>query len=113
MTDGELIDEYVSRGSEAAFEEVVRRHAGWVRASALRRVRDPATADDVAQAAFILLAQKAKRLRGRASVGPWLFSAVGYCARAARRSEGRRKKYEAKAAEMHSDVNPSESESLE
>lgn len=38
MNDLELLGEYVQKGSEAAFAELVRRHIDWVQGAALRQV---------------------------------------------------------------------------
>ena len=72
--DSILLDRFAS-GSEEAFAQLVRRHADWVLAVARRRVRDPHLAEDVAQAAFIVLARKAHALStgGGAALPAWLF----------------------------------------
>ena len=59
-TDGQLIREYVESKSQSAFTELAVRHASWVYSCALRRVRDPHVAEDVAQAVFIVLAKKSQ-----------------------------------------------------
>src|SRR5579863_4357831 len=62
MEDKELLREYADRNSEEAFRELVNRHMNLVYSVALRQVHDPHLAQDVAQAVFIALAQKAHRL---------------------------------------------------
>lgn len=105
MNDQELLNEYASTGSEAAFTTLVGRHTGWVQASAQRQMRgDPGAAQDVTQAVFILLAKKAGRLRNRSDLITWLFGAVRYCAMSGRRSEQRRKVHERKAAAMSAEL---------
>src|SRR5580658_222794 len=103
MTDPELLHEFCLQRSESAFAELVRRHVGWVYASALRQVRDSHLAEDVTQAVFIALAKKAPRLRQGAALSGWLFQAMRYSAGHAVRSESRRKRHERSAAAMVSE----------
>jgi DNA-directed RNA polymerase specialized sigma24 family protein len=72
MNDWELIQKYCN-GSESAFEALVKRHVDYVYCAALRQVRDPALAEDISQAVFMLLAQKAKTFRPDTILISWLF----------------------------------------
>src|SRR5687767_7417129 len=104
MTDWQLIQQYLQSRSQDAFAELVRRHIGWVRAAALRQVRDAHLADDVAQAVFLALAQQAHRLHEGAALSTWLFQVTRYAASTALRTESRRKRHERQAAmTSHSD----------
>ena len=100
MTDTQLLQEYVETGSQEAFAELVRRHVNLVYSCALRQVRNSAMAEDVAQAVFILLAKKAGTLRHETIPAAWLLAATRYASLDAIKLESRRKKHEAKAAEM-------------
>ena len=101
MTDHDLLRQYAMDRSESAFAELVRRHGGWVRASAARQVRDTHLAEDVAQAAFIVLAKKARSIGGRrTALAPWLFAVVRLVANRALRDERRRRRHERLAAEQ-------------
>ena len=80
MNDLELLGEYVQKGSEAAFAELVRRHIDWVQGVALRQVGRRQMAEDVTQGVFIALLQQGRKLvqrRGRPLV-PWLLRVVRY-----------------------------------
>ena len=73
-SDHELRCRYVRDGSHAAFARLVARHAAMVCAAARRQPRAGAVAaaqrEDVAQAAFLLVARKAATIGPRASRWP-------------------------------------------
>lgn len=98
--DHELLRGYADDGSEAAFAELVKRHLDHTYSAAMREVHDPHLASDLTQAAFILLARKAPRLKAAPSVAGWLFQTVRFAARNARRAAWRRERHEQEAAIM-------------
>jgi len=61
MEDWRLLQEYLDRGSEAAFTALMGRHMNLVYSAALRRLGDPEAARDVTQSVFCLLAPAAGR----------------------------------------------------
>ena len=63
-----------------AFEQLVRRHQGLVRAQ-LRRLLgdDPALADDLAQEVFVLAWRKLDQFRGESRFGTWLYRIAYSC----------------------------------
>src|SRR5438874_13152558 len=97
MTDQDLLRRYVDARDESAFAELVRRHGGMVHATAARIAGDD-DADDVAQAAFLLLARRASRLASHPNLAGWLYNAARYCAANARRTRLRRQKHTQAAA---------------
>jgi len=68
-TDQELLREFVESGSEGAFQCLVDRHINLVFATALRRLRDAGTAQEITQNVFVALARKAAWLRGELGAG--------------------------------------------
>jgi RNA polymerase sigma factor (sigma-70 family) len=90
--DGELLAQYIS-GSQQAFADLVARHVGWVYGAARRQVKDEHLAEDVTQAVFILLAQKARKIRGPA-IGSWLLETTRFVSKHALRAGRRRARYE-------------------
>ena len=97
-SDGILLKEY-TRGSEGAFEEVVRRHLNLVYSAAVR-LAGSASAEDVAQMVFVAMGQRARELSGRESVAGWLHTATRFAAAKLVRSEVRRSAREKELVEM-------------
>src|SRR5437899_4193069 len=94
MNDMGLLREYATRNSEAAFEELVSRRAGLIYSAALRQVREPHLAEEVTQAVFIILAQKAGRISDQTILTGWLFKTTRFVALAQRRRAAKRHKHE-------------------
>jgi uncharacterized protein (TIGR03435 family) len=104
MEDSQLLREFADRNSEEAFRELVNRHMDLVYSVALRQVRDPHLADDVAQAVFIALAQKAHQLPAATVLEGWLFRAARFAALNALRREHRHQHWIQEAARMENPV---------
>jgi RNA polymerase sigma factor (sigma-70 family) len=73
LTDSELLEGFISRRDEAAFEALVRRHGPMVLGVCRRILRNEADAADAFQAAFLVLVRKAATIRPRGMVGNWLY----------------------------------------
>jgi RNA polymerase sigma factor (sigma-70 family) len=97
-----LLAQYAHDRSPAAFAEIVHRYADLVYSSARRQMRDAHQAEDVTQAVFILLTQKASTIR-RPLAG-WLLLSTHYCCKNAIRTIRRRKLHEQQAADMKSEI---------
>ena len=82
-SDAELLARFTDARDECAFAELVARHGGLVRGISRRYVRDSHIAEDVFQAAFLVLAQKAGAGHWGPTVGPWLHSTTLRIARKA------------------------------
>jgi DNA-directed RNA polymerase specialized sigma24 family protein len=57
LDEAGLLRRFVAEGSDDAFGRIVSLHLNLVYAAALRQVRDPHLAQDVAQSVFVLLAR--------------------------------------------------------
>lgn len=93
-SDAQLLRQYAAQCSEAAFSEIVARHAGLVYSAALRQLDSPDLARDVAQSVFSDLARKAPsladKLSGDASLAGWLYRSTRFAARDRLRGDRRR-----------------------
>lgn len=102
-SDIRLLRDYAAHGSEAAFAELVHRHADLDYSAALRQVDSPDLAHDVTQAVFTDLGRKASTLAAslpdEASLVGWLYRGTRYEALTLRRGEQRRRQRELLAME--------------
>jgi RNA polymerase sigma factor (sigma-70 family) len=73
LSDGQLLEQYVSRRDEAAFEALVHEHGPMVLALCRRHLRDPADVEDAFQATFLVLVRKAATIRRRELLSNWLY----------------------------------------
>ena len=99
VSDYRLLHRFAFEEDHAAFEELVRRHAGMAR-GVCRRVLGPSgDADDAAQTAFLSLAKHAKplalRLGPTGSLAGWLYRVAVNAALQQRRASKARRRREA------------------
>jgi RNA polymerase sigma factor (sigma-70 family) len=106
LSDQQLLRDYAERRSEPAFAELVRRHVDLVYSAALRMVCDAHLAEDVAQGAFLALAQNAGQLTGRPALTGWLHRTAQNLAANVVRSDVRRRAREQEAAAMNELLSP-------
>ena len=99
MQDWQLLREYVDHGSQDAFTGLVNQYANLVYSTCLREVHDPTLAEDVTQAVFLLLAQKAPKMREGTILSGWLFQTARFASKNAIQQETRRQRREQKVAE--------------
>src|SRR5262245_4136648 len=98
LTDGQLLDAYLARRDEAAFECLVWRHGPAVLGACRRILGNDADAEDSFQATFVVLVRKGHLVRPRAAVGAWLHGVACNVARKARAEATRRRAKELAAA---------------
>lgn len=101
-----LLREYATRDSEAAFETLVSRRVHFVYSAAMRQARDPHLAEEITQAVFIILAQKAGKISDKTILTGWLFKTTRFAALAQTRAAIKRKQRE-QEAQMQSEIRPS------
>src|SRR3954468_24352019 len=100
-TDLQLLAEYARHHAEDAFAELVRRHLDLVFSAALRQVRSPQLAEEVAQTTFINLARDANRLAPDTILAAWLYQVAHRTGANVVRRESRRQVREQIATEMN------------
>jgi RNA polymerase sigma factor (sigma-70 family) len=78
--DQSLVARALVGNDRRAFEQLMRRHQGMVRAQLRRLLHgDEAAADDLAQEAFLLAWRKLDQFRGEAKFSTWLFRIAYSC----------------------------------
>src|SRR5205823_13545753 len=97
-SDGELLKQYVKFDDREALGKLVLQYVDFVYTAALRQVHDYHLAQDVAQVVFIILAQRAHRIRRSTSLASWLFTTTRFASANALRMEMRRRHRERRAA---------------
>ena len=106
--DAVLLQQFVASGDEDAFAKVVARHGGLVLGVCRRILQNSADAEDAAQATFIALALKARRLRTRSEIAGWLHHVARHVAldvyKANQRRERRNQEYHAASEELASNA---------
>src|SRR5262249_44075451 len=100
MTDGQLLECFLARREEAAFEALVRRHGPMVLGVCRRVLRNAHDAEDAFQATFLVLVRKAASLLPREAVGNWLYGVAYHTALKARAAALRRRAKEAQVRAM-------------
>jgi RNA polymerase sigma factor (sigma-70 family) len=109
-SDLDLLRRFARDNAQDAFAEIVRRHLNLVHSAALRQVRSPQVAEEVAQSVFADLARVAATpsspLRGcdassPQTLTPWLYAVTRRTAIDAIRKESRRQLREQIAVEMN------------
>jgi RNA polymerase sigma factor (sigma-70 family) len=97
LADSDLLERFLSRHDEAAFEALLRRHGPMVLNVCRRVLQDPDDAEDAFQATFLVFVRRAASIARRELLGNWLYGVAFHTARAARSAAGRRRAKEAKA----------------
>jgi RNA polymerase sigma factor (sigma-70 family) len=93
-SDESLLERFVARGDEAAFEALVRRHGPMVLGVCRRVLHHRHDAEDAFQATFLVLARKAGAIRQRHLLGNWLYGVAYRTALEARTIAARRRRKE-------------------
>jgi RNA polymerase sigma factor (sigma-70 family) len=98
--DLDLLRQFARDQSQDAFTALVNRHVNLVYSAALRQVRSPQLAEEIAQSVFADLAHSAPRLQPDTILTAWLYAVTRRTAVDAIRKESRRQLREQIAVEM-------------
>jgi RNA polymerase sigma factor (sigma-70 family) len=90
LSDDQLLERFVNKQDELAFEVIVKRHGPMILGMCLKATGDPHEAEDLFQATFIILARKARSIGQRDRLGIWLHGVARYAAKQHWRSAARR-----------------------
>jgi RNA polymerase sigma factor (sigma-70 family) len=100
LTDGQLLECFLTSRDEAAFEALLRRHGPMVLGVCRRVLRHAQDAEDAFQAAFLVLVRKAASLGRPELLGNWLYGVAYRTALDARAAAGRRRARERQVTAM-------------
>jgi RNA polymerase sigma factor (sigma-70 family) len=99
-TDGQLLEDYISRRDEAAIAALVRRHGPMVWGVCRRVLRNHHDAEDAFQATFLVLIRKAASITSRDLLANWLYGVAHQTALKARATAAKRKGRERQVTDM-------------
>jgi RNA polymerase sigma factor (sigma-70 family) len=99
-TDAHLLQAFLERRDEAAFEGLLRRHGPMVLGVCRRVLGNLHDAEDAFQATFLVLVRKAASVQPREMVGPWLYGVTLRTALKARAMNAKRRAKERRAGEL-------------
>jgi RNA polymerase sigma factor (sigma-70 family) len=100
LTDGQLLERYLSRRDQAALGALVQRHGSMVWGVCRRLLRHYQDAEDAFQATFLVLVRKATVIVPREMVGNWLYGVAQQTALKARATSAKRSAREKQVAAM-------------
>jgi RNA polymerase sigma factor (sigma-70 family) len=100
LTDGQLLEAYLSHGEEAALTVLVRRHGPMVWGVCRRVLRNYHDAEDAFQATFLVLVRRAASIVPREMVANWLCGVAYQTALKARATVAKRMERERQVTDM-------------
>jgi RNA polymerase sigma factor (sigma-70 family) len=100
LGDAQLLARYAAARDEAAFEALVARHGPMVLATCRAILRHEHDVEDAFQATFLVLARKARSVRGGEALGGWLHRVAYRAAVQSSVESARRRRHEAEVAAM-------------
>jgi RNA polymerase sigma factor (sigma-70 family) len=100
LTDGQLLECFVSRRETTALEVLVRRHGPMVWDVCRRILGNHYDAEDALQATFLVLVRKAGSVTPREMVGNWLYGVAHQTALKAKATRAKRRMREAQQTTM-------------
>jgi RNA polymerase sigma factor (sigma-70 family) len=99
-SEWQLLERYLERRDEAAFEALVTRHGPMVLGVCRRMLGASPEAEDAFQATFLVLVRRARDLGPRDAIGPWLYGVATRVASRARTQVARHRRFQATPLEL-------------
>src|SRR5688572_18151782 len=100
LTDGQLLERYLSNRELESLEALVRRHAAMVWSVCRRVLREDQDAEDAFQATFLVFVRKASCILPRGMVANWLYGVAYQTARKLSATRARRRTRERQVRDM-------------
>src|SRR5213078_4387522 len=100
LTDGQLLEDYISRRDEAALAALVQRHGPMVWGVCRRILSNYHDAEDAFQATFLVLVRRAASIASPELLANWLYGVAHQTALKARATVAKRKVRERQVTEM-------------
>jgi RNA polymerase sigma factor (sigma-70 family) len=100
LTDSELLERFRDHQNDIAFATLAKRHGPMVHGVGRRVLGDSHGAEDVFQATFLVLAQRARSLRKKEAVGSWVYGVAQRIAAKARGKAAARRTRERQLRDM-------------
>jgi RNA polymerase sigma factor (sigma-70 family) len=98
LSEWQLLERYLERRDETAFEALVARHGPMVLGVCRRMLAGQAEIEDAFQATFLVLVRRARQLGPADAIGPWLYGVAARVALRARSDAARRRRLTATVA---------------
>jgi RNA polymerase sigma factor (sigma-70 family) len=100
LSEWQLLERYLERRDELAFEALVTRHGPMVLGVCRRMLGASPEAEDAFQATFLVLIRRARDLGPRDAIGPWLYGVATRVATRARTQVTRHRRVQATPLDM-------------
>ncbi len=107
-TDGQLLDDFLSRHDESAIASIVARHGPMVWGVCRRTLRNHQDAEDAFQATFLVLLRKAASIVPKEKLADWLYGVANQTALKARSTAAKRRLREMQVVAMPEPIGEAE-----
>jgi RND family efflux transporter MFP subunit len=100
QTDAQVLERFIVRKEETAFEELMARHGPMVLAACRQLLREPQDAEDAFQATFLVLVRRAASIGKREQLAGWLYGVAHRVAARIRAQKARQSQRERQGVDI-------------